>query len=307
MPMIPNDNIRTREREAVKNATVSQAKSSDSAGEGQCPHCGAIVSADYEICPKCGWKVVNYCTFCGAPMSPEDLDCPECGMPADGVVCPTCNVRNFRSFCKQCGQPLSRAARMAVEKAKKDPKVQEAARLLKQIAKLQAELDAASSETEEKESAGPTEGELRLQALMAKVGFTAAEKPKVVTKSKNSRSREEILAEYQKAVDDANRVMEEMLPPAGSTPQEQRNYYTARKVAMMELIEETFYGINPRDTMGWKCYHCQILHDNPSQCEFKEFGGEWVKCEDWKMWDVVDADTPGAVLVSRYSEKKVYK
>lgn len=142
---------------------------------------------------------------------------------------------------------------------------------------------------------------------MAKVGFTAAEKPKVVTKSKNSRSREAILAEYQKAVDAANRVMEEMLPPAGSTPQEQRNYYTARKVAMMELIEETFYGINPRDTMGWKCYHCQIIHDNPSQCEFKELGGEWVKCENWKMWDVVDAATPGAVLVSRYSEKKVYK
>jgi predicted amidophosphoribosyltransferase len=69
-------------------------------------------------------------------MNPEDMDCPECGMPADGVMCPTCNVRNFRPFCKQCGKPLSRAARMAVEKAKKDPKVQEAARLLKQIADL---------------------------------------------------------------------------------------------------------------------------------------------------------------------------
>lgn len=303
--MITEDNIRTREREAVKAAAAAKPK--PSGGEGECPHCGATVSADYEICPECGWKLVDYCTFCGAPMRPDDMDCPECGMPADGVMCPTCNIRNFRSFCRQCGQPLSRAARMAVEKAKKDPKVLEAARLLKQIAKLQAELDAASGETEGAEPAAPTEGELRLQELMAKVGFTAAEKPKVTTKSTTGRSREEILAEYQKAVDDANRVMEEMLPPAGSTPQEQRNYYTARKVAMMELVEETFWGLNPSETMGWKCYHCQVMHDNPSQCAYKEFGGEWVKCEEWKLWQVVDADTPGAVLVSRYSEKKVYK
>ena len=182
--MIPDNNIRTREREAVKSTTAAKTQPSDSEGEGKCPHCGANVSAAYEICPECGWKLVNYCTFCGAPMNPEDMDCPECGMPADGVMCPTCNVRNFRPFCKQCGKPLSRAARMAVEKAKKDPKVQEAARLLKQIADLQAELQGAAGETEEVEPAGPTEGELRLQELMAKVGFTAAEKPKATKKKK---------------------------------------------------------------------------------------------------------------------------
>jgi len=305
--MIPDDNTRTREREAVKSTTASKAKPSDSEGEGQCPHCGASVSAAYEICPECGWKLVNYCTFCGAPMNPEDMDCPECGMPADGVMCHTCNVRNFRPFCKQCGQPLSRAARMAVEKAKKDPKVQEAARLLKQVAQLKAELEAASGETEETEPAGPTEGELRLQALMAKVGFTAAEKPKTVTKSKSGRSREEILAEYQKAVEDTSRILEEMLPPAGSTPQEQRNYYTARKVAMIEICEEHSYGINPKKTLVWKCNHCQIIHGSPEDCSFKEFGGEWVVDENWASWEIVDADTPGAVLLTNYKEKIVYK
>ena len=147
--MITDDNIRTRERVAAKTANAVKPKPTE--GEGECPKCGAAITRDMEICPECGWKLVDYCTFCGAPMSPDDMDCPECGMPSDGLVCPTCNVRNFRPFCKQCGQPLSRAARMAVEKAKKDPKVQEAARLLKEIAKLKAELEAASGEGQEEE------------------------------------------------------------------------------------------------------------------------------------------------------------
>lgn len=303
--MVADDNIRTRERVAAKTANAVKPKPTE--GEGECPKCGAAITRDMEICPECGWKLVDYCTFCGAPMSPNDMDCPECGMPSDGLVCPTCNVRNFRPFCKQCGQPLSRAARMAVEKAKKDPKVQEAARLLKEIAKLKAELEAASGEGQEEEPAGPTEGELRLQALMAKVGFTAAEKPKTVTKTKTGRSREEIMADFQKAVDDANRVLEEMLPPAGSTPQEQRNYYTARKVAMIEICEEHSYGINPQKTMVWKCNHCQIIHGSPEDCSFKEFGGEWVMDDNWASWEIVDADTPGATLLTNYKEKVVYK
>lgn len=292
---------------AVQHAAAVTEKPSEAGGV--CPHCGATVAAGQEICKVCGWKLVDYCTFCGAPMTADDVDCPECGMPADGVECPDCHIRNFRSFCRQCNRPLSRAARMAVEKAKKDPKVLETARLLQQIAALQAELATVSGDDsgqEPDEPAGPTEGELRLKELMAKVGFTPAETPKP-RQRKVGRSREQVLADMQKAVDDANRMLEEMLPPAGSTPQEQRNYYTARKVAVMELVEETFYGINPRDTMGWKCNHCQIMHDNPSQCEYKDFGGEWVSCENWKMWDVVSADTPGAVLVSRYSERRVFK
>lgn len=300
------NNTRTREREAVKTAVQTQTKPKEAGG--QCPKCGADIEKGMEICPECGWKLVDYCTFCGAPMSPEDMDCPECGMPADGVMCPDCNIRNFRPFCKQCGKPLSRAARMAVEKAKKDPKVQETARLLKRIAELQAELEAADQETPQEEPEGPSEGELRLQELMAKVGFKPAEAPKPAN-VKKGRSREDIMAEYQKAVDDANKVMSEMLPPAGSTPQEQRNFYTARKVAVMEIVKETFYGINPRAAMGWMCNHCQILHSNPSECCYQEFGGQWMQTDTWKMWDVVDANTEGAVEVYRYVEtgRKIYK
>ena len=301
------ENVRTRERENTavrepeKMATRQQEQPQD--GSGKCPHCGATLNRpDYEICPVCGGKLVDYCTFCGAPMTPGDVDCPECGMPADGVECPACHIRNFRPFCRQCGQPLSKAARRAVEKAKQDPKVLETARLLVKIAQLEAELETAGT-PEDGTPEEPTEAELRLQALMAKVGFTAAEKPKV-TSRKIGRSREEILSEYRQAIEDANKVMEEMLPPAGMTPQEQRNYYTARKVAMMEVMEERWWGIKVTETMGWVCNECNVLHNNPSECCVAEFGGHWVTCDSMQ---VVEEGTEGAELCITRVEKKVYK
>ena len=135
---------REQERTATRQHEKPQYREKDASGK--CPHCGAALDRpDYEICPVCGGKLVDYCTFCGAPMHPDDVDCPECGMPSDGVECPACHIRNFRPFCRQCGQPLSKAARRAVEKAKEDPKVLETARLLVKIAQLEAELETSGS------------------------------------------------------------------------------------------------------------------------------------------------------------------
>ena len=300
------NNVRMHERQALKTTSVGKTKTAET--DGVCKNCGATVSADMEICPQCGHKLVDYCTFCGAPMSENDMDCPECGMPADGIMCQSCNVLNFRPFCRKCGQPLSRAARMAVEKAKKDPKVQETARLLKRMAELQAELDALGEEPLGEEGPQePSEGELRLKALMAKVGFKPAEIPKPSApkpQAEKRRSREEILAEYKQTIEDTNRILEEMLPPAGSTPQEQRNFYTARKVAVMDLVAKTWYGINPQDAMAWECNRCHVLHNNPSECIYKDLGGEWTDC---LMWEIVPEGTKNAVKHVTYVEKKVYK
>ncbi|MCR5560922.1 MAG: zinc ribbon domain-containing protein [Bacteroidales bacterium] len=298
--------VRFREREEKRTEEKKAGKERVDQGGAKCPHCGAPVQEDYEICPVCGWKLVDYCTFCGAPMLPGDMDCPECGMPSDGVMCPACNIRNFRPFCRKCNKPLSRAARRAIDKAKQDPKVQEAARILKKVAELQSELETALSEegSEPEEPKGPTEGELRLKELMAKVGFTHAEQPRA-TARKLGRTREEVLAEYKKAVEEANKVMEEMLPPAGMTPQEQRNYYTARKVAVMEIVEERWYGLPVEKTMGWECNKCHVLHTSPEECCVREYGGKWVTC--W-MNDVVDKDTPGAIEhIDRIEKGIVYK
>lgn len=287
---------RKRERQAERAAVRIKDKS---AGTG-CPHCGAELDGQYEICPVCGHKLVDYCTFCGAPMRPEDIDCPECGMPSEGVVCPSCNIRNHRPFCGQCGQPLSRAARAAVEKAKKDPKVQETARLLMKIQELEAELESAQPDAQEEEQAEPTESEKKFRALMEKVGFTPASAPKP-SKRKIGRTRQEIMAEYQQTMEDAAKVMEEMLPPAGATPQEQRNYYTARKVAVMESVQVQWRGIPIQETMGWECNYCHCLHDNPSQCVRPDLGGQWVPCTRCQV-----VQTGGQIFTSTV-EKKVYK
>lgn len=293
--------FRTRERTAEKSAVKTGTRQKEASGV--CPHCGAEIVEEFEICPVCGWKLVDYCTFCGAPMAQEDVDCPECGMPSEGVICPTCNIRNFRPFCRQCSQPLSRAARRAVEKAKEDVKVLEAAKMLKRVAELKAELDGKTPENEEAPKE-PTESELKLMELMAKVGFTPAEQPKASSR-RIGRTREEVLAEYRKAVDDTNKLFEQMLPPAGSTPQEQRNYHTARKVAVTEVIERTWYGIKRDDVMCWECNKCHVLHNNPSECAVKEYGGKWIQCS---RTDVVTEGTPGAQkFTEKIGERTVYK
>lgn len=299
------EEARTRERSQFRTAVEHSADTREAGGK--CPHCGAPIEARFELCPVCGGKLVDYCTFCGAPMQPGDIDCPECGMPAEGVECPNCHTRNFRSFCRQCSLPLSRAARRAVEKAKQDPKVQEAARLIKQVAELQAELDGIlpgdDVEDGDQTPSEPSESELLFQELMAKVGFTPAERPKVA-KRKMGRSREEVLAEFRQAVDAANKTLSEMLPPPGMTPQEQRNYYTSRKVAVMEVMEEKWYGVRVSETVGWECNKCHVIHKCPEECVVREFGGVWVTCDRVVK---VDEGTAGAEEFVNRTEKKVYK
>lgn len=295
--------IRIRERVPERPGQAGQERTA-TRDDGFCPHCGAVLDKAYEWCPVCGAKLVDYCTFCGAPMLPDDVDCPECGMPAEGVVCPDCNVRNYRAFCRQCGRPLSRAARRTVEKAKQDPKVLEAARLLVKVSQLEAELDGALPGSDAGEGqAEPTEGEVWLKEMMDKAGFTPAEKPRV-TQRKVGRSREEVIAEYRKAAEEADRVLEEMLPPAGATPQEQRNYYTARKVAVMEVTEERWYGLEYKTPVGWICNRCQVLHNSPDECAVREFGGRWITTTKYK---VVAEGTEGAKCFVDKVEKKVYK
>ena len=276
------EQVRVRADEQMQEAVKPDANVNENVGSGNCPYCGATVEADYEICPACGHKLVEYCTFCGANMLPTDIDCPECGMPSDGITCPDCGTLNFRSFCRKCDRPLSRAARKAVEKAKADPKVQEAVAILAKMAELEAEMQNAENDDDEGVTDDtphePTEKELRLRELMGKVGFKPAEKPKVQPKQSSSRSREEIQAEYQRMVEEANKVLESMVPPAGSTPQEQRNYSTARKIAVMETYKEkemvtrTF----KEDRLGWICNKCQIFHRGPQECGVRQYGGHWV-------------------------------
>lgn len=273
--------VRVRTDERTLEAQNVSVNTQQNEALTACPYCGSAVQSNYEICPVCGHKLVEYCTFCGANMVATDIDCPECGMPSEGVVCPDCGTLNFRSFCRKCNRPLSRAARKAVEKAKADPKVQEAVSILVKMAELEAEMQNATDDDDDvtdNTPHEPTEKELRLRELMGKVGFKPSEKPKAQPKQNKSRSREEIQAEYQRMVEEANKVLESMVPPAGSTPQEQRNYSTARKVAVMETYKEKVtvsYISQQIERMGWVCNRCQVFHRSPEECLVREYGGYW--------------------------------
>lgn len=171
------------------------------------------------------------CTFCGAPMEPGETICEECGMPADGVVCPNCGTLNFRPFCSKCNSPLNRTALRTVEKAMEDPKVQQAAHLMDQAAELEEALENAGDE----------------------------------------QTKAEAQATYQQVVKDINQLFEEMLPPVGSTPEEQFNYYSARKVAI-ERIQTVKRTIKAE----WVCNYCGCHHRQPSDCVEPWQGGTWI-------------------------------
>ena len=296
--------VRVRTDERTREAQNVSVNTQQNVALTACPYCGSAVEPDYEICPVCGHKLVEYCTFCGANMAVTDIDCPECGMPSEGITCPDCGTLNFRSFCRKCNRPLSRAARKAVEKAKADPKVQEAVSILVKMAELEAEMQNATDEDDDvvdNTPHEPTEKELRLRELMDKVGFKPAEKPKAQPKQNKSRGREEIQAEYQRMVEEANKVLESMVPPAGSTPQEQRNYSTARKVAVMETYKEKVtvsYLAGQEERMGWVCNRCQIFHPNPQACGVREYGGHWTT-RTIDVWATREEEVE--------KQKKVYK
>lgn len=215
-------------RETTKKQVRPSHKSTSSR---KCKHCGAEIELNVEFCPFCGKKLVDYCTFCGAPMDASDTVCEECGMPAEGTVCPKCGTFNVRSFCRKCNEPLTRAAARAIEKAKEDPKVQQAAKLMDRAAELEEQLENAAEGTQQAE----------------------------------------VQQEYQNVVKDINKLFEEMLPPAGSTPQEQYNYYSARKVAI-----ETVRKVTKTTRTGWVCNYCGCFHSKPSDCAEPWHGGTWI-------------------------------
>lgn len=83
------------------------------------------------------------------------------------------------------------------------------------------------------------------------------------------KSKAELRAEYSKIQEELNKALEGMLPPVGSTPQEQRNYFSARKLPVEKVILT-----KGRD--AWVCNFCGCWHNCPSECCEPWHGGKWV-------------------------------
>lgn len=203
----------------------------------KCPNCGASISPHVEICPECGHKIVGYCTFCGANTPLHAETCPECGASTKGIICPKCGMRSYRSFCSHCNEPLTRAAIKAVQKAQEDPVFRSVQELVEKVEELSTEIE---------ENHGS-------QATLP------------------SPTVEEKKEQVKRIEQDINKLLSKMLPPPGSTPQQQRNFYSARKIAI-----KTTKQVLVNTKIGWICNLCGCTHMQPSECARPELGGRWI-------------------------------
>ena len=264
-------------KESILNQVNEIRASSDDIG---CPHCGQPVRKSWEWCPSCGHSLVDWCTFCGADIPRGEDECPECGMSRSGIVCPKCGTRNAGGFCRKCNEPLTLAAKKELERAQKDPQFLKAAELAVQAAELLARIEAEEQEVPESEikEIELPEDVLRLKELLGKTTLRQAQGPDgkqtqpldgKQQQAQKPKSKAELRAEYSKIQEELNKALEGMLPPVGSTPQEQRNYFSARKLP----VEKT---IQTKTREAWVCNFCGCWHNCPSECCEPWHGGKWV-------------------------------
>lgn len=293
-------------KESILNQVKEIRASSDGVG---CPYCGQPVKKSWEWCPSCGHSLVDWCTFCGADIPRGEDECPECGMSRSGIVCPKCGTRNAGGFCRKCNEPLTLAAKKELERAQKDPQFLKAAELAVQAAELLARIEAEEQEVPESEikEIELPEDVLRLKELLGKTTLrrfdklsdrsdqkretgsvadpveapalrqaqglrtsTTGEPCRTTCSAANKmKSKAELRAEYTKIQEELNKALEGMLPPVGSTPQEQRNYFSARKLPVEKVILT-------KGREAWVCNFCGCWHNCPSECCEPWHGGKWV-------------------------------
>lgn len=293
-------------KESILNQVKEIRASSDGVG---CPYCGQPVRKSWEWCPSCGHSLVDWCTFCGADIPRGEDECPECGMSRSGIVCPKCGTRNAGGFCRKCNEPLTLAAKKELERAQKDPQFLKAAELAVQAAELRARIEAEEQEVPESEIkeielpedvlrlkellgkttlrrfdklsdrsdqkretgsvADPVEAPALRQAQGLRTSATGEPCRTTCSAANKMKSKAELRAEYSKIQEELNKALEGMLPPVGSTPQEQRNYFSARKLPVEKVILT-------KGREAWVCNFCGCWHNCPSECCEPWHGGKWV-------------------------------
>ena len=219
--------------------TRTQYKYVESIGM-ECPCCHKTVDNHLELCPHCGHPLhTDHCTFCGAPMLPGEKFCSECGNSNKGIVCPKCGTLNFRSFCKNCREPLDDLAMEAIAKAEADPVYQEVKQLALEVEEIAKKMEA--MHPQEKDSDSPEEES------------TPVEK------------------EFSLKLAKLNDAMQRMEPPSDMTPQMQRTFYSARDVKHLTKLK-----VMKEVCCGWVCNYCGCHHNCPEECVSPELGGRWI-------------------------------
>lgn len=229
-------------------------------------------------------------------MEADDRFCPECGGPRQGITCPHCGTLNFRSFCSKCDAPLDELAAEEMERAKKDPVFIRMVQLAKQMAAMEEKLLGAAQSVAQEQHEEPvadfsqaaelTDEENALveqyKQMMEQLGLPPVETPAPAapaTAQPETRrslnvggSQEELQAlreEYSRSLQEMNDLMSQLIPDPGTTPQIQRNYYSARKLPVITTEVR-------RERVAWICKRCQVRHRKPNECAFEEDGGTWI-------------------------------
>lgn len=213
-------------------------------------------------------------------MAKDDLFCGECGGDTRGVICPSCGTLSFRSFCPSCNAAVDELGQEELDKASADPVFMRICELAEKIVEV----------TESGILSEPQESELspellsllnRYRTMQGRIAdtydsqndmtpdFSFAEQQSDKEKGIILTASSADLSDIPSAIEELNALMKSMIPDPGLTPQMQRNYYSARKVAVYRKSIV-------RETVGWVCNLCGCHHRSPSECARPELGGRWI-------------------------------
>lgn len=226
-------------------------------------------------------------------MKPIAKFCTRCGQSREGVKCPKCGTLNSRNFCRKCNAPLTPGGMKALEEAKNDPKFRAIQTKARELAELHARIEQLDTSSEPGLSAEDRALLDEYADLLSSLGsakpFTPESKPRTQSQPKpltqtptvseqkpawelNIISMDELMKAYREKTEEMNQALAELAPPPDYTPEQQRDYYSARKIATLE----TDIDLSGYNSSMWKCNFCGCLHTTPSDCMRPELGGTWL-------------------------------
>ncbi|MDE5744362.1 MAG: zinc ribbon domain-containing protein [Paramuribaculum sp.] len=256
----------------------------------ECPYCHASIVSGAAICPACGRSLTpDKCSFCGAPKKITAKFCTRCGLSGEGVICPQCGTLNSRNFCRKCNSPLTDMAQKAVAAAQNDPMFKAVQKKADELAELHARIEELRNGAADQPLVElSAEDKSLLKEYADILGMIVAspvrhlksdatprkeELPGRKQYSADTTSIDELLKAYKEKAAEMNDALAALTPPPDFTPEQQRDYYSARKIAT--VVTETVCDMSGYKPAQWRCHYCNNLHDNPSECARPELGGVW--------------------------------
>ncbi len=215
------------------------------------------------------------CSFCGSEMDEDDKFCPDCGNSREGIRCPSCGNLSRRSFCSTCNAPLNELAQQAIKDAKTDAAFLRAESIAAELHELEQKIQSLAGQRNTLDESVKADLKSIADHYERLFGSDEIAIPKVSTQKapeiSSSRVGTDLLRAaieaYREKAEELQQTLDSMLPPAAATPEQQRNFFCARKIRSisMETVRQQ-----------WVCNFCGCYHDHPSECTRPELGGKWI-------------------------------